>query len=628
MKRIVTFFLTIVLVIPLLAQNGHGNAVTRNNIYKIDDRLYEIYQRADRARSSSECLAICDTLCEEAVKLDDGKAECLGYVLKMMFWSRQLDIEALNAAADKVREVSKKNNYPQYYYQAYSQQSVTYMNLQRFDEAKTIINRLYEDAMQDDSPYGLYNCYIQNAHLFNFQGSYHKAMNEYVLAAQFMADNIPDQSPSTAYLHACKASLWDYNFENALLYSRKGLEYLCDSNTKTNLYGNQGVALFLLGRTDEFKDVFASYEHEMNISGQNYIEKKGPVLAAKYAIDGKYDEAVEVLESVDNLLKNPMLRLIYEMRGEYKKALAQADSSLSIIKNYFQHTTELSTAEMTGLLDTERYEAENKALELKGELKVKRLIIIFLCTLILLGGIIVGIILQNKRKHIKLLKQANEVKDKFVKNFSHEVRTPLNAIIGYSQMLADPETLTEKEREEFVSAVVENGDALAVLIDDILSASDILEGTYNVKIEDTSLLNICTSAVKTAGKRLPKGVKMNLETEISEDLTIRTDAVRVQQILINLLNNSCKNTSEGSITLSCNATDDKITFKVMDSGCGIPEEKAEDIFEPFFKIDEFKQGVGLGLSISRDIASRLGGTLTLDTQYNGGSQFILELPVK
>lgn len=224
MKKIISFTVVLAASITLTAQGGRSKAVTRDNQFNIDDRLYEIYLRTEKAISSSECLAICDTLREEAIKFGDAKAECISYVQKLYYWSGQRDLESLDAAADQLREIAKAKDFPQYYYLAYSQQSVTYINLQKFDEAKKIINRLYADALQDDSAYGLYSCHIQNAHLYNFQGSYHKAVSEYVKAAEYMEDNLPEQSPATAYLQASISSILDNNPEKALEYSRKGLD--------------------------------------------------------------------------------------------------------------------------------------------------------------------------------------------------------------------------------------------------------------------------------------------------------------------------------------------------------------------------------------------------------------------
>lgn len=629
MKKIASFTFALAVSITLTAQSGRSKAVTRNNQYNIDDRLYEIYLRSEKAISSSECLAICDTLREEAIRLGDAKAECISYVQKLYYWSGQRDLDSLDAAADKLREVAKAKDFPQYYYLAYSQQSVTYINLQKFNEAKKIINRLYADALQDDSAYGMYNCYIQNAHLYNFQGSYHKAVSEYVKAAEYMENNLPEQSPANAYLQASISSILDDNPEKALEYSQRGLDTSkknTNDKTRLNLYGNQCISLFLLRQLDEFDEAFDSYEAEIRAMALDSTDMMSSVIAAKYAVDGEYDKALEIIEGVNALIKYPLKKIIFEERGDYLNAMAQSDSSLLIMKTYFKHTAELSTAEMTGLLDTERLEAEKNELKLNSELERRRLAIIFLCTIILLGSCIVFIILRNKRKSIALLSQANEIKDKFIKNISHEVRTPLNAIVGYSQILSEPETLTKKERDEFVNVLTESSDALAIIIDNILGANDMIDGNNKVNIVQTSLLNICKSAIKASERYLHEGIEMKLETEVDEDFKVRTDAFRVQQILINLLNNSCKNTEKGCITLTCTSENDKMTFKVSDPGCGIPENMADKIFEPFFKVDQFKPGVGLGLSVSLDIATKLGGTLKLDEANKCGSIFILELP--
>ena len=124
---------------------------------------------------------------------------------------------------------------------------------------------------------------------------------------------------------------------------------------------------------------------------------------------------------------------------------------------------------------------------------------------------------------------------------------------------------------------------------------------------------------------------MSYKPDFEGPFTFRTDPRRVQQILINLLTNACKHTPQGSIVLSCSLTENpgEVTFAVTDTGPGVPEEKAELIFERFTKLNEFVQGTGLGLSICRDIASRMGGRVFLDkTWKQGGARFVFVLPVK
>jgi signal transduction histidine kinase len=143
-----------------------------------------------------------------------------------------------------------------------------------------------------------------------------------------------------------------------------------------------------------------------------------------------------------------------------------------------------------------------------------------------------------------------------------------------------------------------------------------------------SLNTICHFSVETAMVRCPENVRLYYTSEVNNDYMIMTDKNRVQQVLMNMLTNSCKHTQEGEIHLHCavNETNKKVIFTVTDTGKGVPPEMAEEIFNRFKKLDAFVQGTGLGLSISREIAELLEGRIYLDTSYTqGGARFIFEI---
>lgn len=264
------------------------------------------------------------------------------------------------------------------------------------------------------------------------------------------------------------------------------------------------------------------------------------------------------------------------------------------------------------------------------------------------GTDVIQIISLNVTEAIKsreMLKEANaelvaakeraensdRVKTRFVQNMSHEVRTPLNAIVGFSQLLGLPDgMITEDERREYSSYVASNSDLLTMLINDILDVSDIDSGNYNVAMAPARCNNICASAINTTITRAHPGVQMYYTSELDDDYVTVTDNRRVQQILINFLTNACKNTTSGSIVLHCTDKEvpGKITFSVTDTGCGVPPEKADIIFERFSKLDMFKPGSGLGLNICRDIAERLDGEIGLDKSYVNGARFYLNIPAR
>lgn len=228
----------------------------------------------------------------------------------------------------------------------------------------------------------------------------------------------------------------------------------------------------------------------------------------------------------------------------------------------------------------------------------------------------------------KSAEKANMIKTQFVQNMSHEIRTPLNAIMGFSQLLSLPEDFTtEEERAQYSEYIKNNSSMLMMLIDDILDVADADNGQYRMVFDNYSCNMICRNAMKTIDYRVPQNVELRFKSDVDDDFKIRTDSRRVQQVLINYLTNACKNTTEGSIELECSAKQipGKIVLSVTDTGVGVPDDLAQDIFERFTKIDTFKQGAGLGLNICKTISEKLGAEVMLDTTYKNGARFLLIL---
>jgi len=232
--------------------------------------------------------------------------------------------------------------------------------------------------------------------------------------------------------------------------------------------------------------------------------------------------------------------------------------------------------------------------------------------------------------------KANAMKTVFIQNMSHEIRTPLNAIVGFSGVLTDKTMkLDEAGKLEFSSMIEKNSEMLTTLINDILDLSNLISGQYKMKYSETTVQDIGYTALRTVEHRAPRGVDMSFDIpQGEENLTLWTDGGRVEQVLINYFTNACKNTTQGSIKLSYSIIRKPhshkpifVRFSVTDTGIGVPQEKAETIFKRFEKLDDFKQGNGLGLNICRTIAERLNATCWLDSTYHSGARFYFEIPV-
>lgn len=241
------------------------------------------------------------------------------------------------------------------------------------------------------------------------------------------------------------------------------------------------------------------------------------------------------------------------------------------------------------------------------------------------------IITERKTMELELIdakKQAEEsnlLKSAFLANMSHEIRTPLNAIVGFSGLLSTAEEKSEKE--EYIRIIDNNSNLLLQLIGDILDLSKIEAGIIEfvevpVDINET-MEEITRSMQLRAGT---KGLTVCFKERLPECL-ILTDRNRLLQLLTNLMTNAIKFTDEGSITTGYTLLpNNMLRFYVTDTGCGIPKEKQQDIFDRFVKLNHFIQGTGLGLSISQTIINKIGGKIGVESEPGKGSTFWFTIP--
>lgn len=224
--------------------------------------------------------------------------------------------------------------------------------------------------------------------------------------------------------------------------------------------------------------------------------------------------------------------------------------------------------------------------------------------------------------------ESDRLKSAFLANMSHEIRTPLNAIVGFSNVLVTGEC-SEEEQKEFVDVIQANSDLLLRLINDILDISRLETGKLKFTYEECEVVSLCQKVLATTSYSKKEGVEYVFQSP-TDSYVIETDVQRLQQVLINLLSNANKFTYQGHITLAFEEDPSKefVTFSVSDTGCGIPEEKQEKVFERFEKLNEYVQGTGLGLAICKITVGILGGKIWVDKNYKEGARFVFTHPVK
>ena len=231
-------------------------------------------------------------------------------------------------------------------------------------------------------------------------------------------------------------------------------------------------------------------------------------------------------------------------------------------------------------------------------------------------------IAKEKAENLDRLKSA------FLANMSHEIRTPLNAIVGFSDLLSDTSGFTEEEIGQFIATINKNCGLLLALINDILDLSRIESGTMEFMFANHNLPLLLKTVHDSQQLNMPPRVELLLRMPDNEKKYLVTDNVRLQQVVNNLINNAAKFTSYGSITFGYEEDEDPEYTRIFveDTGVGISEEGIRHIFERFYKVDNFTQGAGLGLSICQTIVERLRGTIFVTSEVGRGTRFTVRIP--
>ena len=363
----------------------------------------------------------------------------------------------------------------------------------------------------------------------------------------------------------------------------------------------------------------ATGEHEAALTAYNDF------LQTEYARINRniYKEAL--LEKADLLVKMGNKEEAY---GQYGKVFSYIKTSFE--KNYPKEIDRLCTRFQADQL---AYQNErDRIVSMRFYLAGIIVSVLFLIFLLVLGWKKIFRLKRSQMRQEAMKEkavQAIQRKNMFLSNMSHEVRTPLNAIVGFSAVLTDEdESFDDESRREFSEIIKVNSFQLLKLINDILDFSDFENDniTFNIRTHDA--VKLYNEVVETVMASRKLEVEMRFDTDLSV-LMLDTDDARLRQVLINLLVNAAKFTEQGSIVLELKMADaGTALFSVTDTGCGIPPEKQHLIFERFEKLNDFVQGSGLGLSICQLIVKYMNGKLWVDSGYTRGARFCFTHPLK
>lgn len=367
------------------------------------------------------------------------------------------------------------------------------------------------------------------------------------------------------------------------------------------------------------------------------------IQARYYLVNKEYDLAMQQYKQLlattpADLASNKYVQLKQEQAKLFSQ-MGQVDEACRIYKETNTLKDSLNTQSYTRQINNLRAAYQVDQLEIQRQIQHNQLtlgaIIFIFSALLLILLLTIRIKKENKRlrrsqekleKARRYAESSIQTKSLFLSNMSHEIRTPLNALSGFSSILTD-ESIDDATRQQCNDIIQQNSELLLKLINDVIDLSnlDITKLTFSIKECDAVM--ICRNVIDTVKKVKQTNADVEFITTL-DSLSILTDDARLQQVLINLLINATKFTSQGMITLKLEKESDTTAlFSISDTGCGIPLEKQSRIFNRFEKLNESAQGTGLGLSICQLIIEQAGGRIWIDSLYTEGARFCFTHPI-
>ena len=529
-------------------------------------------------------------------------------------------------ALTRLQDYLLKQNDLHAYYTQRCNEIVFQMNRQRIFEAYKLARQLSKELRERGLDSEMYMAYNMLGHLNRYCGNREAAKRNFRQVISMMEKAGYYESLPPIYMNLVNIELNDNPKEAQVLLdkaaeiaSKYSPERVFDiQQRKTLSYFNSGdIPKFIEGYKDYQKGVAEGKSSVHGRSMEVYYE----------ACMGNTDKAIELARKELGDDGHEAITKIYEMSGQWEKAFKSLQEDVqskdSIVDVILINSMQGYRDELT-LYDMER----------KTELARTITLSIIIALLLLLVAAL-GYIMFSHRKHMSQLKKAydhalesDKLKAAFIQNMSHEVRTPLNIIAGFAQVIANPELSSDpNSRTEMADMIQKNTHIITNQIDEMLELSH-NEATDSVSKDDNAnVIELLEQLKQENYTYLHPEVKMLIDSSLAPGFTFRTNSSLLKRVLNALIDNAIKNTQHGSITLRAEADEAQLALTVEDTGCGVPAGEADRIFERFVKLDSFKAGLGLGLPLCKAIITRLGGSIRLDTSYNNGARFIVNLPL-
>ena len=512
------------------------------------------------------------------------------------------------------------------YYTQRCNEVVFLMNRQCIFEAYKQARQLSKELQERHLDNEMYMAYNLLGHLNRYCGNKEAAKRNFRQVIDMMEKGGYYESMPPIYMNLVNVELDDDPVEAqqlldkaAEIAAKYSPERVFDIQTRKTL------TYFNSGDIPKFLEGYKAYRQGVS-EGKSSVHGRSMEIYYQ-ACTGNTEKALELAQREMGDEGAEAVTKIYEMSGRweeaYKSLQKEVEANDSVVNVILINSMQGYRDELT-LYDMERKAAKARTITMATIIGLLLLLILAL-----------GYIMFSHRRHMRQLTKAYEhalesdkLKAAFIQNMSHEVRTPLNIIAGFAQVIANPDLSPDAaSRREMAQMMMENTHIITNQIDEVLELSQ-NESVSSINKDDVVLVDkLLETLCREFERQVHPGVSLSVSSTLKPHFTIKTNQNMLHRVINALLDNAVKNTDHGSITLRARADETMLTISIEDTGCGIPTSEAEHIFERFVKLDDFKPGLGLGLPLSKTITSRLGGDIKLDTSYLNGARFLMTLPL-
>lgn len=586
-------------------------------------------------------------------------------------WEKMVALKNYSYTEEQLKEAEiqmewfRNNNQWDNYYRTWQLKANALSAQGKMQQSLQETQRMLDDAKGHNSKLGRAMAYKQIGIIYLNMKQTEPAVEALQHYAELMKDEDNDfSSLSSIYYRMAKAYDYDKAFDRELQLTNEWLAFLHSKVGKVKVaevrecwhacYLARAAAFIGLNKLDDAGlalDTAAHHARLINrtLSFHHYYKMQ----ARYYMAKGDAAKALLYTDSV-KMTTNERDDHIEEIRAQALMMLGQGAEAAQIYQRLYHEKDSVFGQEARQHLD--ELNTLFQVDELKTEQQRMRYLYIFLAVATIVLALLLLLYLGwrnaiRQKKANEQLRIANErakvsskMKSEFIRNITHEIRTPLNIVSGFTQILTQPDIeLPEKEKRDIHERVTENTDRITNLVDRMLELSDASSEVLIERKDETNVIDIVSQAIDhskiTLHTRSVRSTSDDIQPQQSRSdeskvvfevsqiqmIHLRTNKSHAVRALAQLLENAVKFTREGSITLNMTYTEEKVCFIVEDTGIGIPTDQTEHIFEEFIQLDPFTEGTGIGLTIARSVAQRMGGNLWLDTDYKEGSRFVFEL---